>query len=76
MAGFFFFLFILLFKNVDRKQQQAMACRSVSSGIGEEPCIIEPVISGSIWLCFKVAAGHLTLSSDTASLVWVFAGCT
>lgn len=26
-----------------------------------------PVISGSIWLCFKVAGGHLTLSSDKAS---------
>ena len=28
-----------------------------------------------IWLCFKVAGGHLTLSSDKARLVWVFADC-
>ena len=52
---------------MNRKQQQAMACRLVSSGIGEEPCIIGPVILGSIWLCFKVAGGHLTLSTDKAS---------
>ena len=51
---------------MNRKQQQAMACRLVSSGIGEGPCIIGPVMSESIWLCFKVAGGHLT-SADKAS---------
>lgn len=46
-----------------------MACLLVSSEIGEEACIIGLIISGSIWLHFKVAGSHLSCDKTGFGLV-------